>query len=866
MESIVFEGEHLLPGNLGHLSAVLAFVSALLAFISYYKVHKGAIDWKPIAGVAFWIHSFSVLAIFAILYYLIQGHYYEYQYVWQHSSNDLPRHYMISCFWEGQEGSFLLWMFWHVVLSAFIYFRPSFLSYGALSVVMLIQTVLASMLLGLTLLGEKVGSSPFALLRDVQPDILSLPAVKMRGIAHYLSIIQDGSGLNPLLQNYWMVIHPPTLFLGFAAGSIPFAFLISALWKNDSTHWMRAVIPWTLFAVMILGTGIIMGGFWAYEALSFGGYWAWDPVENASLMPWLLLIAAVHMVLIYKNTGQYAVLTLILVFFSFFLILYATFLTRSGVLGDASVHSFTDLGLSGQLLLFIFMFVFLTLYASFQNKKHALYFIATVAISVVMNVLFYHFGWVSKPVRNTLNLLLFGVFMYIWVKSLMKRFPTKPYQENIWTREFWMFIGSLVLILSAFQIIFYTSAPVFNQLWNLNLAVQNEAFYNRFQLPFAILITVLTGFGQFYFYRKTPKSAFYRSQLMIIIPTLIVGLALLFYWKLFSLNYALLLFCSVYSVFGNGLFLFKNLRGKIKLGGASIAHAGFGIMMLGILVSSVNKEVLTYNNIGRNYVSEDNDNKKARDFNRQNMLLRRGDTVSIEPYKVFYDSNYIDGVNKTFMVTWLRYSRSGELKERFTLRPNAQNNPQFGLVANPDTRHYISRDIYTHITHESSMEEVEEFKDFKKDTLSIGQTLTTFSEMRTVTLKSVDNFSSEDGKSIRIIAHIEADAMAKPVALQAEMIINLETNAIERVDAQDDELGLKVSLQMVIPGDPLQVVLVTAERRPIIDYIIMKAVMFPWINLLWSGTIILVIGFTLSIFQRVKEMKKWKQLQNNREA
>lgn len=119
----------------------------------------------------------------------------------------------------------------------------------------------------------------------------------------------------------------------------------------------KPALPWTLVSVMILGTGIIMGGFWAYESLSFGGYWAWDPVENASLVPWLLLIVTLHLMLIYKSTGTSIILTYILSIASFLLVLYATFLTRSGILGDTSVHSFTDLGLSGQLMIFMFVFM-----------------------------------------------------------------------------------------------------------------------------------------------------------------------------------------------------------------------------------------------------------------------------------------------------------------------------------------------------------------------------------------------------------------------------------------------------------------------------------------------------------------------------
>lgn len=860
-ETIIFEGEHLLWGNIGHLAVVLSFVASLLAFWGYYRSEKwGDTFWAQLAPKFLWVHALSVLAIFVILFSLIHGHYYEYQYVWQHSSNELPTHYMISCFWEGQEGSFLLWMFWHVVLSIVLYFRPTRLTHGALSVMMLAQAILTSMLLGVEVLGAKIGSSPFALLREVQPDMLNIPRLEVIGKEKYLSLVENGSGLNPLLQNYWMVIHPPTLFLGFAAATVPFAYLVSSFWKKDRTHWMQPVIPWTLFSVMILGAGIIMGGFWAYESLSFGGYWAWDPVENASLMPWLLLIAAVHLVLIYKNTGRYAVLTILLICFSFFLVLYATFLTRSGVLGEASVHSFTDLGLSGQLLLFIFMFVFLAMFSSFRTAKKALGWIALAVVLIGLNVLNYYLGFLPKPILNVLNLLGFFAMLFGWSRELMAQYPSVNKEENTWSREFWMFIGALVLLLSAFQIVFYTSAPVFNKLFDLQLAVQKEEFYNRFQLPFAIVIALLTGVGQFFYYRHTDKKQFWRDLFIPFAIALFVGILLVFVWKLYALHYLLLLLLSVYTIVANVFFMLRKQKAKWRIAGGSIAHAGFGLMLIGILVSSVNKQVITSNNIGRDYIQDSDADEKAIAFNRENMLLQKGDTVRIENYLVVYDTAITEAPDKFFWVKWMKLNSKGEITEQFYLKPNAQNNPQMGgLIANPDTRHYLHKDIYTHINHESSLEPVEEFDGFKNDTVQIGATFTTASGMRKVEVVGMENFKSEDDKLIRVIAQLKVESFGKPKTVEAALLINTETNEVSHEDAIVDEIGFLARFQTLrVDVQPIQLVITTAERRPIVDYIIMKAIVFPWVNLLWSGTVILVIGFTLSIFQRIKELRKWK--------
>jgi cytochrome c-type biogenesis protein CcmF len=157
--------------------------------------------------------------------------------------------------------------------------------------------------------------------------------------ADYLSKI-SGQGLNPLLQNYWMTIHPPTLFLGFASTVFPFAYAASGLWYREHKSWLKPVLGWSLFSAGILGLGILMGGAWAYEALSFAGYWAWDPVENASIMPWLILTAYIHSIMVQEKRNMLKVWNVSLIVASFSLALLGTFLVRSGIL--QSIHAFGD--------------------------------------------------------------------------------------------------------------------------------------------------------------------------------------------------------------------------------------------------------------------------------------------------------------------------------------------------------------------------------------------------------------------------------------------------------------------------------------------------------------------------------------------
>ena len=357
---IEYIGEHLWPGMAGNIFLAFSFAGALLATISFYQAAKKDAEpgWEQLGKLAFNVHSVSVVGIIATMFFLLTSHYFEYNYVWQHSNTIMPMRYILACFWEGQEGSFLLWTLWIVVLAQiFMRSAKSWLN-SNMTVISSVQVFLASMLLGVYVLGFKIGSNPFILLRE-HPDMISLPFTK---VADYASKI-DGKGLNPLLQNYWMIIHPPTLFLGFASTLIPFSYAISGFWKGRFNEWQKPALPWAYFGVMVLGTGILMGGIWAYEALSFGGFWAWDPVENASLVPWITLVGAAHLMLLTKVKVPPIKLSYVLVTITFIYVLYSTYLTRSGVLGDTSVHAFTSLGISLQLQIFLAFFIIISIVA-----------------------------------------------------------------------------------------------------------------------------------------------------------------------------------------------------------------------------------------------------------------------------------------------------------------------------------------------------------------------------------------------------------------------------------------------------------------------------------------------------------------------
>ncbi len=338
-----------------------------------------------------------IIAASALLFYLILSHQYQFNYVFEYSSSDLSLGLLLSTFYAGQEGSFLLWLLFAAVTGLFLIKNlsddtkqeSSFMTIYTLVAVFL--AVLISPLLKnpFTYLGVtpdyiqlKYFNASYLGLPDIQRFIFSNDnGVKFLKFGPELKIIlsglniplQDfiiaGKGLNPLLQNFWMQIHPPLLFVGFAMAAIPYSFAMSAIIRKEYRNWVNKALPWLYISMSVLGLAIMIGGYWAYGVLGWGGFWGWDPVENSSLVPWIIGVALIHTLIIQKVTqakekyGKYIRTNLILSILTFVFVIYSTFLTRSGILSNASVHSFVAPGMVAYLFLlgFILTFTFLVL-------------------------------------------------------------------------------------------------------------------------------------------------------------------------------------------------------------------------------------------------------------------------------------------------------------------------------------------------------------------------------------------------------------------------------------------------------------------------------------------------------------------------
>jgi cytochrome c-type biogenesis protein CcmF len=546
------------------LSVALAFslISMVMYFLSY-RGYKNTLNYGRIA-----YHSMAVLVIVAatLLWYVILTHQYQYHYIYSYSQNSLKTGFLIASFWGGQEGSFMLWLLLTSIVGIFLQSYTA--RRGDLELrVMTVYTLATTFLL---IMVSPLFKNPFAYIwtesifipvKSISAGFLNLPwlqsfifsdgssgqnFVKMSSdlyaklTASGISVnqfIADGRGLNPQLLNFWMQIHPPILFTGFSMSTVPFSFAVAAMMKNDYKDWVRQSFPWVLAGAGILGLGIMLGGYWAYEMLGWGGYWAWDPVENSSLIPWLVGVASVHTLLVQRKSqtkggiGKYAKTNLILCIMTYVLVLYSTFLTRSGVLGDASVHSFVDPGM----LVYLFLVIFI----------------------------------------GTFIALGFGMLMYRW-KYLTEATSS---DEDLLSRDLALFTAAIVLIASAIVVLVGTSAPLFG------ISV-DTFFYNEMNLPIAIIIGLLNGLSLLLKWKQTRGQELFRKSIPSIAVSIVFTILLVIFGGMREIMMILLAFSASFTVAVNVEIAVKIIRGNMKMLGAYVSHIGIALFILGVIGSS----------------------------------------------------------------------------------------------------------------------------------------------------------------------------------------------------------------------------------------------------------------------------------------
>lgn len=720
-----------------------------------------------------------------------------------------------------------------------------------MGVVSFVQALLATMLLGIYFFGHKVGSSPFSLLRnEMDAPIFSRP--------DYMNFIADGNGLNALLQNYWMVIHPPVLFLGFSATLFPFAYAMAGLITRDHKGWAAPALPWGMFAAATLGLGIMLGAAWAYESLTFGGYWAWDPVENASLVPWLLLISGIHTNLVYKHSGYSLKSTYIFYALSFILVVYSTFLTRSGVLGDTSVHAFTDLGMNVQLFLFLNLLIWVAPLLAARGLRNKLYVAVAFIGSNGLALMHPSLAFLS---------CLAGIVLFAWLVNADKGIPTITREENLYSREFWMYIGSLIFFLSAAVIIFKTSIPVFNKVFGTKIAPPEdvEFSYNHIQVWVAVFLGLLTAVTQYFKYRDTPAKVFVKSMAL---PTIIaLGLSLLVsftegvsyqkqgygFWFAIHLG----IFGAIYSIVANAGYIWSGLKGSLKLSGGSVSHIGFGLVLLGILLSSGNKTVLSINTTGISPLKATD-----KESSLENTTLIKGQPTDMGNYMVTYRRDTLNQRDHKRYFEIEFAAKNG--KETFRLYPDVIENNKGGegLTPNPDARHYFNRDIFAYVTFLSDPEaKQKDTTSFKNKMVTVGDTLFYGNGMYVV------NGLEVNPKGGRFDAHKGDTILAADISViskdgrqyRSRPAFRLKSNQLEMM--YDTVMSQSLVFALLRPGDldKREVEIGIKESSAVLDFLTLKVYEFPWINILWLGILVMMVGFGMAIVRRAQLLGRSRQ-------
>ncbi|HEY6373654.1 MAG TPA: cytochrome c-type biogenesis CcmF C-terminal domain-containing protein [Candidatus Sulfotelmatobacter sp.] len=383
------------------------------------------------AGVV--VFGFVVLAAIALVVSAFRDDF-TIAYIFHHSNRDLPGPYKFATLWSGQEGSLL---FWSLLLSGYGFVLrlryktdPRLFAYASV-VLAGVQIFFLSLV--------NFAANPFGLLEG--------------------PLRPDGSGLNPLLQYTEMVIHPPMLYLGYVGFTVPFAFALGALiMKYPGEKWIHITRRWTMVTWGLLTCGIFLGAHWAYSVLGWGGYWGWDPVENASLMPWLVGTAFLHSVMMQEKRGMLKVWNMWLVFASFWLAILGTFLTRSGII--ASVHAFAQSSIGSWFA----------------------YFLA----------------------------ITFAVFVFFFVKN-KEHLRSEHKLEALISRESSFLFNNLLFVLLSFTVLWGTWFPKISELAQGNKVTVGAPFYNRVAIPVALLLLILTAVGPLLAWRKTSFESLKRN-------------------------------------------------------------------------------------------------------------------------------------------------------------------------------------------------------------------------------------------------------------------------------------------------------------------------------------------------------------------
>ncbi len=606
---------------LGTFLIVTSLAMAMLAVVSYALVLRGQRLALPYARLGVYATFGGILMAWILLITLFLAHRFDIDYVYSYSSRDLEPFFKVAASWAGQSGSFLIWAVLSAASAALLVRRSKHFEPYVQIVMMLMQLALLVFVLIM---------NPFAPLIDAATGQPTTPP--------------DGQGLNPLLHNFWMIIHPPVLFVGYALATVPFAFAISAIIRRDYDTWVLRSLSWTLAAWVTLGLALLLGGYWAYETLGWGGYWGWDPVENSSLVPWLTLTALLHGMLLQRFQGGLRKTNLILALATYVAVFYATFLTRSGVYANFSVHSFVAEGIFETLVGFL---IFLTV------------------------------GSV-------------GLMAWRW-----RDIPSRTLSDKFFSRDSFFILGLIALVVIALVVGLGTSMPVISAIPGVGHTLQGwmgsafelddgtlmnpdaqpftdgrfslaPSFYKRTVPPLGAVVIVLMIVGPLLGWRDSNLRNLVRALRWPALATLVATIAamLLGVHDPISLAYVA---GGTFAIGTNLLMIIRTLRsGWLRIGGY-MAHLGFSLAMIGMVGSSA-------------YATPE-----------QRLVVAPGETASIYGYDFTFNGYQLDAEQRGMLDFTVTDGRGGT----YNARPFLYFNPQMGsTIQTPSIHSMLYQDVY----------------------------------------------------------------------------------------------------------------------------------------------------------------------------
>ncbi len=435
------------------LSVYSIFAALIGAWLKQHRIVRSA-EHAAIAA-----SGTITLAVVTLLYLLVTSDF-SVSHVANASNRDLPVFYKVAALWGAHDGSMLLWVFVTSIFSGVVIYQNRYRFRDMMPYVVAVLMVDLSFFLTLNLFL----SNPFNRLVRVFPN---------GTLQQYIPA--DGRGLNPLLQYWAMVIHPPILYMGFIGFVVPFAFAMAALMtKQLGDAWIRTTRRWTLVPWLFLGTGLMLGGKWAYVVLGWGGYWGWDPVENSSLMPWLTGTAFLHSVIVQERKGMLKVWNVLLVVVTYLLGVFGTFITRSGVV--SSVHAFADSQLGKYFLVYM--------------------------------------------------VVVLGASLYLIIDRLPFLKSERPL-DSVLSRESAFLFNNLLLLVACFAVFWGTMFPVLSEWVQGSKITVGPPFFNNVNIPIGLFLLFLTGVGPLFAWRKTSLESLKKAFLWPVILSAALCLALL---------------------------------------------------------------------------------------------------------------------------------------------------------------------------------------------------------------------------------------------------------------------------------------------------------------------------------------------------